>query len=116
MTLRIPRQPTTALLAVLFLAACGGGGEQAAESPPSPGASAGEGGVALQLALHDMHCTGCAETIATALRGGAGVVLDTVSFADSLAIVRYDAAQTSPETIIGLVEGVGYRATPQAAP
>jgi copper chaperone len=94
------------ILSVAILAcACGGerGDREAA-------ASAQEEPAAITLALGGMHCQGCADAIHAAIAAAPGVLADSVSFADSSAVVRFRPGETSPEQIIAAVERIGYRA------
>ena len=66
----------------------------------------------LQLAIHGMHCEGCAVGIQAALAELPGVVTDTVSYADSLATLTIDPKKVDTPALIQVVAGLGYGASP----
>ncbi len=62
----------------------------------------------VDLPLKGMTCASCANTIEKALGKAPGVSKASVNFATKTATVRYDAAATSPEKLVGVVKGTGY--------
>jgi len=64
----------------------------------------------VDLPLTGMTCASCANTIERALGKAPGVSKASVNFATKTATVRYDAAATSPQKLVGLVKGTGYDA------
>ena len=85
----------------------------------SPGSSVPAAAAAderVDLPLKGMTCASCASTIERALGKAPGVSKASVNFATKTATVRYDAAETSPETLVGVVKGTGYDAVvPESA-
>jgi len=70
----------------------------------------------VDLPLKGMSCASCANTIEKALGKAPGVSNASVNFATKTATVRYDAAATSPEKLVGVVKETGYDAVlPEAA-
>ena len=80
----------------------------------------------VRLHISEMTCGGCATTARLALRKLDGVFDATVSYKDSLGVVRYDPKKTSPEQIaVQLTKLTGYparvlpdtsKSSPQPAP
>jgi len=64
----------------------------------------------VDLPLKGMTCASCANTIEKALGKAPGVSNASVNFATKTATVRYAAAATSPEKLVGVVKGTGYDA------
>ncbi len=64
----------------------------------------------VDLPLTGMTCASCANTIERALGKVPGVSKASVNFATKTATVRYDAAATSPQKLVGVVKGTGYDA------
>ena len=64
----------------------------------------------VKIDIHGMHCGGCVQAIDTALAGMEGVVQDSVSLEDSLALVTYDPAKVAPEAMVAAIEKMGYSA------
>ena len=66
------------------------------------------------LRLAGMTCANCAATIEKGLARQAGVIAAQVNFAAESASVRYDPAQTGPESLVARVNDLGYRASSDA--
>lgn len=62
------------------------------------------------LTVSGMHCEGCASGIESMVKRVAGVIKTDVSYKTRQAVVRYDAAKTSPQKIIAAIEKLGYKA------
>ena len=77
-------------------------------APHVPAAAPPDGRV--DLPLKGMTCASCANTIERALGKAPGVSKASVNFATKTATVRYDAAATSPETLVNVVKETGYDA------
>ncbi|MFO8007025.1 MAG: heavy metal translocating P-type ATPase [Candidatus Brocadiia bacterium] len=82
--------------------------EEAEEAEPEePG---GEEGDSVTLAVTDMSCESCAQSITRALKRRKGVLSAQVRFATSRAEVRYRPEEVSPEELVETVSRVGYTA------
>lgn len=64
----------------------------------------------VKLALSGMHCEGCVNTIQKSLAKTEGVISNSVSLEDSVAVVSYDPAKADEQKLILAVENVGYKA------
>ena len=62
------------------------------------------------VTISGMHCGSCATGIAAMLERTDGVVKADVSYEERRATVDYDAARTSPEKIVAVIEKLGYKA------
>ncbi len=67
-----------------------------------------EPGREVRLKITDMSCQSCAQTIARALHRLDGVLRADVSFANDLAVVRYDPDEVALEDLREAVDSVGY--------
>lgn len=63
------------------------------------------------LTISGMHCEGCASGITAMLKRTDGVLKADVSYEEKRAVVEYDAAKTSPASIVQAVEKLGYKAS-----
>ncbi len=80
-------------------------------SPAAVGTPAVSDTAMLRLAISGMTCGSCATTARLALQRVPGVYRAEVSYESASAVVRYDAAQTSPAQFIQQLEHMtGYRA------
>ncbi len=61
--------------------------------------------------IKGMYCESCEKTIRALLMRTAGVRSATVNAKSGRAVVVYDAARTSPGTILGTINRLGYTAT-----
>jgi copper chaperone CopZ len=91
------------------------GEPDAGAATASAGATAAPTGETLTLAVHGMHCQGCADAIQSALENAAGVISCAVTLDESLAVVSYEPARIDPAAIGGVIAAVGYSAEPVAA-
>jgi copper chaperone CopZ len=73
-------------------------------------AAADKSAASVTLTVSGMHCEGCASGITAMLKRTEGVVKADVSYEERRAIVDYDAAKTSPEKIVEVIEKLGYKA------
>jgi len=62
------------------------------------------------LAITGMHCSGCAGAIKQSLELKKGVVSADVSFDSARAIVIYDHTKVTPDTMLAIVDFLGYSA------
>ena len=62
------------------------------------------------FSIEGMHCTGCQDTIANALKQEIGVVSADVSFENKEAVVRYVPSKTTRLRIREIIGGQGYTA------
>ena len=60
------------------------------------------------IAVADMSCANCAETIEEALEGAPGVVAADVNFATDRAQISYNPAEANAEVFHEIIEGAGY--------
>lgn len=67
------------------------------------------------LKIEGMSCAGCAAVLQALLERNAGVKKASASFEQREANVLYDAAVTSEEQLIGVIERSGYRVTGRSA-
>jgi P-type Cu+ transporter len=65
----------------------------------------------VELAIQEMHCAGCAQSIDRALRAMPGVIDVHINAGTAVAHIRYQADRTSVEGLKSAVESAGYRAT-----
>jgi copper chaperone CopZ len=80
-------------------------------STAAVGATAGSEAALATLAISGMTCGSCATTARLALQRVPGVYRAEVSYDSASAVVRYDAARTSPAQFIEQLEQMtGYRA------
>lgn len=63
------------------------------------------------VAIKGMYCASCADGIRAMLKRTAGVTRSSVSYADQVARIDYDAAKTSPAKIVETIEKLGYQAS-----
>jgi len=85
--------------------------QETARAPGSSAPHASGGDERVDLPLKGMSCAACANTIEKVLGRAPGVTKASVNFATKTATVRYNAASTSPEKLVGVVKGTGYDAT-----
>lgn len=64
----------------------------------------------IKLKITGMTCAGCNNHVANALKSLDGVVEQKVEYPGDVAIVKYNPAKTSVETIIKAIEKLGYKA------
>lgn len=64
----------------------------------------------VEMPLLGMHCAACANRIERALNKAEGVESCNVNFATARATVHYDAGQTNPQQLRGVVQKSGYDA------
>ena len=81
-------------------AACGGGGDKQQTIAK---------GQLVEIPVSGMDCGSCAGKIAAALQNVDGINTATVSFADKLAKISYDAAKISVEQIVKEIEKAGFK-------
>jgi copper chaperone len=62
--------------------------------------------------VEGMHCGSCALLIDDALEDLPGVLSTQTTFKQGGSTVELDANRSSPEDVIGVIEELGYRATP----
>ncbi len=62
----------------------------------------------VSIKIDGMHCDGCAARIKALLEGAPGVRGATVSFADGLARVRYNAHAVSENELVAVIEAGGF--------
>lgn len=60
------------------------------------------------LEVDGMTCSGCAASIEGILKREAGVESATVDFESRTTTIRYDPAQTNPESLAGRVTRAGF--------
>lgn len=77
-------------------------------SDASPGSGAGID--RCDLPIEGMTCAACAARIEMRLAKQPGVTSANVNFATKVATVKYDASATSPESLVRVVEDLGYTA------
>lgn len=64
----------------------------------------------VKLAVSGMHRQGCVNTIQKSLAKTEGVISNSVSLEDSIAVVSFDPAKANEQKIILAVENAGYKA------
>ncbi len=64
----------------------------------------------VKLTLSGMHCEGCVNTIQKSLAKTEGVISNSVSLEDSIAVVSFDPAKADEQKLILAVENAGYKA------
>jgi Cu+-exporting ATPase len=95
------------------------GDKQTVVVPPTIGdnaLAAGGAPVALDLAIHGMHCASCAMTVESALRQVPGVQTAEVNVATEIAHVRYLPASTDVAALTSAVTATGYSAAARSDP
>jgi len=65
------------------------------------------------LAISGMHCTACAKSIKQSFELKKGVVSADVSFDSARAVVIYDHTRITPDTMLAIVDFLGYSAVIQ---
>ena len=74
----------------------------------------------VNIPVTGMTCASCVRRVERALSKREGVASARVNFAAEKATVEYDPSETSPEDLIGTIEGAGYgtdvRETTSASP
>jgi len=93
------------ILAVLLIAFSCGQSKQTKEEPAAP---ATENIVEVKLQVVGMHCTDCENSVAKGVNELAGIESVKASFADSVAVVRYDKTKTSEYQISAMIVKRGY--------
>ena len=79
------------------------------------GFDAGRAGRSLEdigLFLDGLHCAGCVNRVERALRAAEGVDEAAVNYTNHRALVRFDTARSSADALVGVVQELGYDATP----
>ncbi len=77
---------------------------------PEPEAAEADEGDSVILAVTDMSCESCAQSITRALKARRGVLAAQVRFATGRAQVRYRPEEVSPAELVETVSRVGYTA------
>lgn len=67
-------------------------------------------GKTLKLKITGMTCAGCSNQIANALKEMEGIIDHKVEYPGDLATIQYDPSKTNPETIIKVIQQIGYKA------
>jgi copper chaperone CopZ len=94
------------IIAVLLLAvSCG----QSKQTKEEPAAMATENIVEVKLQVEGMSCTNCENSVAKGVNELAGIESVKASFADSVAVVRYDKTKTTEAEIAEKIEKRGYQ-------
>jgi copper chaperone CopZ len=62
--------------------------------------------------VEGMHCGSCALLVDDALEDLPGVLSTTTTVKQGRSTVELDVDRSSPEDVIGVIEELGYRATP----
>jgi copper chaperone CopZ len=62
----------------------------------------------IHLSIQDMHCGGCVARVTAALKDVAGVKVEEVAVGS--ARVSIDPKKTSAAALVGVVEGIGFKA------
>lgn len=75
----------------------------------APAAAASDAHAEVRLAISGMHCEGCAAGITAMLKRTEGVAQADVKYDTREATVQYDAAKTSPEKIMAVIQKMGYK-------
>lgn len=88
------------LLAIVQITGCSGKNQEEAMAQPKT----------VKLALSGMHCEGCVNTIQKSLAKTEGVISNSVSLEDSIAVVSFDPAKADEQKLILAVENAGYKA------
>lgn len=63
----------------------------------------------LIIQILGMHCTSCAINLESAFRKDQGIEKAVVNYASEKAFLKYDPQKTSPEKILKIISGLGYR-------
>jgi copper chaperone len=64
----------------------------------------------VNLTIQAMHCGGCADKVSTALKSLAGTKVEEVAVGS--ARVSFDPKKTSAAALVGVVNNLGFNATP----
>ena len=64
----------------------------------------------IKLKIQDMDCTSCAMNIDGELEDTEGVVESSTSYAKHLTEVKFDSDKINPNSIISIIQKVGYGA------
>ncbi|MEM0576935.1 copper chaperone CopZ [Flavobacterium sp. 103] len=67
-------------------------------------------GKTVKLKITGMTCTGCSNHISNTLKEVDGIIEHKVKYPGDLATIQYDPKKTNPDTIIRIVEKIGYKA------
>jgi len=62
----------------------------------------------VNLSIQDMHCGGCVARVTAALKGVAGVKGEEVAVGSARVLI--DPKKTSAAALVGVVEGIGFKA------
>lgn len=81
----------------------------------APATVADANSAVLKVKIPSMDCAACALNIQSVLKKQAGVQQAQVRFDTKEAVVQYDAAKLSPETIIATIDATGFKAEKAAA-
>jgi copper chaperone CopZ len=94
------------ILAVLLIAfSCG----QSKQTKEEPAATATENNIVeVKLQVEGMHCSDCENSVAKGVNELAGIESVKASFADSVAVVRFDKTKTTQAEIAEKIEKRGY--------
>jgi len=63
----------------------------------------------LNLSNQGMHCAGCAARVSAALKGVVGAKVEEVAVGS--ARISFDPQKTSAAALIGVVDGIGFKAS-----
>ena len=77
-----------------------------------PARSAGANAASMKVKIPSMDCAACAVNIQRTLRKKEGVAQAEVVFKTKEAVIEYDPARISPEKIVAVIDGTGFKAEP----
>ncbi len=66
------------------------------------------------LAVKNMYCAACPQTVKASLQAVPGVKQATVSYKEKTAVVTYDDAKTDVKALVAATTNAGYPSTPRS--
>ncbi len=66
------------------------------------------------LAVKNMYCAACPQTVKASLQAVPGVKQAAVSFKEKTAVVTYDDAKTDVKALVAATTNAGYPSTPKS--